>query len=82
MAAPERPVSRPDPTRPQNPSRPEGAGMTWWGLVALFAVILVGGVAMFAALAHPRHEDTREVRHIGELSCVYNVTRDRIEACR
>lgn len=50
----------------------------------LIAAVLVGAFAafvLFAALGGNR-EDEREIRHVGGLTCVYNITDDVMEACK
>lgn len=46
------------------------------------AFFVIGGVVVYLITAGGPHEDEREVRNVGGLTCVYNVTDDVMEACR
>lgn len=53
--------------------------LLWLGVLFFIA----GGVIVYLVTDDPGpKEDEREVRQIGGLECVYNVTDDVVEACR
>lgn len=42
---------------------------------------VIGGVIVYFITSSGPHEDTREIRNVGGLTCVYNVDTDEMEAC-
>lgn len=53
-------------------------------LLVVLAIVffIVGGIIVYVITSSGPHEDEREVRHIGGLTCVYNVDTDTMEACK
>lgn len=52
--------------------------------ITIIVAVSIGAIAaimLFALIKNGSFEDTRETRQYGNLTCVYNVTQDKIEDC-
>lgn len=55
----------------------------YWHSVLMLAALALALVIFVLVVSHSSdRKDQREVRHYGDLECVYNVTKDVVEACR